>query len=335
MPGMEDSFLGGTGVRISRLALGTMVFGNEADPATSQALFTCARDAGVNVFDCADVYAGGESEKILGGLIASSRDEVVITSKAYFPTGSDRNARGLSRYHLVRAVEASLRRLGTDRLDLFFLHRHDDQTEPEESWRAIDDLVRAGKILYPAISNFSAWQGMKALALTRARGWARPVCFQPMYNLAKRQAEVEILPMCQSENIAVMPYSPTGGGLLTGKYTRDKKPAEGRLMQNKMYGVRYGDDSNFELAEEFCALAAAHGHEPAALAIAWVAAHPAVTAPILGTRSVAHLKVALGASEIGLRYDSDLYAQISALSPAPPPATDRNEEVSAHNYGSR
>lgn len=312
-----------------------MSFGNEADPETSKALFECARDAGVNIFDCANVYAGGESEKILGGLIASCRDEVVITSKAYFPTGSDLNARGLSRYHLVRAVEDSLRRLGTDRIDLYFLHRYDDYTDPEETWRAVDDLVRAGKILYPAVSNFSAWQGMKACGLTQARGWARPVCFQPMYNLAKRQAEVEILPMCESEGLAVMPYSPTGGGLLTGKYGRAKRPESGRLIDNKMYGVRYADDTNYQLAEDFCKVAQAHGHEPAALAIAWVLAHPAVTAPIVGTRSLAHLQVALDAPKIKLEFNSDLYREISALSKAPPPATDRNEEVSAHNYGQR
>jgi aryl-alcohol dehydrogenase-like predicted oxidoreductase len=312
-----------------------MSFGNEADLDTCRILFGRARDAGVNVFDCADVYANGESEKILGALIKDCRDEVVLTTKAYFPTSSDRNARGLSRYHLVRAVEASLKRLGTEYIDVFFLHRHDDETSAEETWRAVDDLVRSGKILYPAVSNFSAWQGMKASALTKARGWAPPVCFQPMYNLAKRQAEVEILPMCQSEGIAVMPYSPTAGGLLTGKYGKERRPKTGRLLENKMYSVRYSDDSNYQLAEEFTELARANGHEPAALAIAWVAAHPAVTAPIVGTRSVEHLDIALQSLAIDLEYGSELYMKIAGLTPAPPPATDRNEEVSAHNYGSR
>lgn len=332
---MADTFLGKTGVRISSLCLGTMSFGTEADSDTSGLLFARARDAGVNVFDCADVYGKGEAERILGGLIKCCRDEVVVTTKAYFPTGADRNARGLSRYHLVRAVEASLQRLGTDYIDVFFLHRHDDETSAEETWRAVDDLVRSGKILYPAVSNYSAWQGMKASALTKARGWATPVCFQPMYNLAKRQAEVEILPMCQSEGIAVMPYSPTGGGLLTGKYGVERKPTNGRLLDNKMYSVRYSDDSNYQLAEAFTQLAKASGHEPAALAIAWVAAHPAVTAPIVGTRSVAHLDIALESLKIDLEYGSELYTKIAELGSAPPPATDRNEEVSAHNYGSR
>ncbi len=332
---MNYRFLGRTGARISSLCLGTMSFGNEADEKTSSELFHRAREGGINVFDTADVYSGGESERLLGRLIAGCRDEVVLASKAYFPTSDDCNARGLSRYHLVRAVEASLSRLGTECIDIYYLHRFDDAASMEETWRAVDDLVRAGKILYPAISNFSAWQGMKAAALCDSNRWARPVCFQPMYNLAKRQAEVEILPMCASEGLGVMPYSPTGGGLLTGKYASDVRPESGRLLENKMYGVRYADPKHYQLAGDFSALAARHGFEPAALAIAWVGAHPAVTAPIVGTRSVAHLEVALRSQDIELSYDSELYREISALSATPPPATDRNEETSAHNYGTR
>lgn len=332
---MTGQFLGKSGVRISPLCLGTMSFGNEASPEISAELFHLALEAGINVFDTADVYSGGESERILGGLVSECRDEVVLATKAYFPTNSDRNARGLSRYHIVRAVEASLKRLNTDRIDVYYLHRHDDATDIEETWRAIDDLVRAGKILYPAISNFSAWQGMKAIGLCQARGFAPPICFQPMYNLAKRQAEVEILPMCAHEKIGVMPYSPTGGGLLTGKYGSSRRPESGRLVESKMYGVRYGDSSNFELAEKFSAFAQERGFEPAALAIAWVAAHPAVSAPIVGTRSPEHLRTAISSMDIDMSYDSELYREVAALSVTPPPATDRNEEVSAHNFGSR
>ncbi|MBL4635979.1 MAG: aldo/keto reductase [Kofleriaceae bacterium] len=332
---MAGQFLGKSGVRVSPLCLGTMSFGNEASPEVSAQLFRIARESGINIFDTADVYSAGESERILGKLIADCRDEIVLATKAYFPTGPDRNARGLSRYHIVRAVEASLKRLNTEYIDIFYLHRHDDETAIEETWRAIDDLVRAGKILYPALSNFSAWQGMKATSLCRSRGWAAPICFQPMYNLAKRQAEVEILPMCLNEEIGVMPYSPTGGGLLTGKYGATRRPDSGRLLDSKMYEVRYGSQSNFELAERFTALSEKYGHEPAALAIAWVAAHPAVSAPIVGTRSPAHLQVAIGSLDIELTYDSELYREIASLSTTPPPATDRNEEVSAHNFGSR
>ena len=212
---MELVPLGGTGVRISRLCLGTMPFGGDADEATSAAQFRAARDAGINIFDTADIYNGGRSEEILGRLVADQRDEVVIASKAYFPTGKDPNARGSSRLHLVRAVEASLRRLATDRIDVFYLHRFDDDTPLEESLRALDDLVHQGKILYPAASNSAAWQIAKGLGLCAAGGWASFVCVQPMYNLVKRQAEVEILPMAASEHLAVLPYNPLGGGLLS------------------------------------------------------------------------------------------------------------------------
>lgn len=330
---MEYRFLGTTGVRVSSVALGTMAFGGDADAATSEALFKASLDAGVNLFDCADVYAGGESEALLGGLIASVRDDIVLTTKAYFPVRDAPNARGTSRYHLVRAVEASLRRLGTDRIDIFFLHRWDDATDLEETLRGVESLVRSGKILYPAASNFAAWQTMKALGLARARGWAPLTCIQPMYNLAKRQAESELLPMAASEGLGVLPYSPLGGGLLTGKYGRDKRPDTGRLVDNKMYATRYAAASNYELAEALTALAAEAGVHPVTLAISWVGAHPAVTAPLIGGRNVEQLRPALAAGSY--RLPSDLAAKLDALSPAPAIATDRNEETSDHNYGAR
>jgi aryl-alcohol dehydrogenase-like predicted oxidoreductase len=331
---MRYAFLGSTGVKISTLALGTMPFGGEGvDKALSRDLFARSRDAGINLFDCADVYNGGESERILGELIAGCRDEVVITSKAYFPTSGDVNARGSSRYHLRRAVEASLRRLGTDRIDLFFLHRFDDCTDIEDTLRTLDDLVSEGKILYPAASNFAAWQVAKGLGVAARRGFAPFVAIQPMYNLAKRQAEVELLPMAASEGLAVLPYGPLGGGLLSGRYGVDRRPESGRLVDNRMYATRYADPDNYAIAERFTELAAELGVHPASLAIAWVAAHPAVTSPLLGVRKVAHLELALASLDIDMT--CELYGRIAALSPAPPPATDRNEESSSHNYGSR
>ncbi len=330
---MNSSFLAGTGVRVSSLCMGTMSFGGEADEATSAQMFEAARAAGINIFDCADVYAGGRSEEILGGLIKGCRDEVVITTKAYFPTSKDANARGASRFHLVRAVDASLRRLNTDYIDLFFLHRFDDRTDLHETMRALDDLVRQGKILYLGASNFAAWQVMKAQGIAAREGLSPFVCIQPMYNLVKRQAEVELLPMCQSENIGALTYSPMGGGLLSGKYSTSEKPEDGRLVVNKMYTTRYGDQAYFEAAQRFTALAREHGHHPAALAIAFCGRHPGVTAPIIGARNLEQLKVPLSAGE--LKIDDALYEKISAIWPAPPPATDRNEERTAHNYGSR
>ncbi|MAQ13197.1 MAG: aldo/keto reductase [Sandaracinus sp.] len=329
----ETTFLGRTGVRVSRLAMGTMSFGGDADEGTASAMFHRCREAGINVFDCADVYERGRSEVILGKLVASERDEIVLASKAYFPTGSGPNARGTSRYHLVRAVEASLTRLGTDRLDLFYLHRWDDDAAIDETLRAVEDLVRSGKVLYPAASNFAAWQAMKALGIQRAAGMQPLVAIQPMYNLSKRQAEVEILPMAASEGLAVFPYSPLGGGLLTGKYGESRRPETGRLLDNAMYATRYEDDAHYRVAERFTALANERGIHPVSLAVAWVAAHPAVTAPLLGARNLEQLEPALGALAVPM--DDELYQAVSALSAAPPPATDRNEEAGANEYGAR
>lgn len=318
----DHVFLGRTGVKVSRLALGTMTFGGEADREASAAIYRRAREGGIDHFDTANLYTGGKSEEILGELIRGERDRIVLASKAYFPSGEKGpNDRGTSRLHLVRSVEASLKRLGTDRLDLFYLHRFDEATDLEESLRGVEQLVASGKILYPAVSNFAAWQVAKALGIEERNRWARITAIQPMYNLVKRQAESELLPMAQSEGLAVFPYSPLAGGLLTGKYVGG---AKGRLNDVAIYKERYGAPLAHEVAERFVALAKEHGHHPIALAVAWVASHPAVTAPLLGARSVAQLEPALAATSIAMT--KELRDAISALSPAPAPATDRSEE---------
>ena len=330
---MEYKFLGNTGVLVSALCFGTMSFGGDADEETSAAMFHRCREAGINFFDCANVYQSGYAEEILGKLIRDSRDELIITSKAYFPMGDDVNARGASRRHLVAAIEASLKRLQTDYLDLYFIHRFDDRTPLEETLRALDDLVRQGKILYPAVSNFAAWQVAKALGISAKEGLARFECIQPMYNLTKRQAEVEILPMAHSENVAVIPYNCLGGGLLTGKYGVSHRPDSGRLTENDTYQFRYGADWMYDTADRFTAFAKERHLEPASLAVAWVASHPAVTAPIIGARNVKQLEGSLNAVEIDMT--PELRAEISALSPEPPPATDRNDERSEHSFSLR
>ena len=329
---MEQVFLGKTGIKVGRLALGTMTFGGEADREASRAIYRRAREAGIDHLDTADVYNKGLTEQIVGELIAGERDRIVLASKAYFPTGEGPNDRGTSRYHLVRAVEASLKRLGTDRIDLYYLHRFDERTDLEVTLRAIEHLLASGKVLHLGVSNFAAWQTMKALGIARACNLSPAVAIQPMYNLAKRQAEVEILPMAQSEQLAVFPYSPLGGGLLSGKYAPGKTP-EGRIASWEIYRMRYGGADTIELAARFTELAAELGHAPAALAVAWVMSHPAVTAPILGARSVAQLDAALGATSIAMT--AELRARISALSPEPPPATDRNEEGKSTALGTR
>lgn len=320
---MKFNHLGSTGVQVSELCFGTMSFGGDADEATSAAMFNRCRDAGINFFDCANVYSRGRAEEILGKLMAGCRDELVITSKFRFAMGDGENQSGASRRHIMRAIEGSLKRLQTDRLDLYFIHGFDPTTPLEGTLRALDDLVQQGKILYPAVSNFAAWQIAKALGISERQGWARFECIQPMYNLVKRQAEVEILPLAESENLAVIPYSPLGGGLLTGKYSTKQRPESGRIITNTKYQLRYAEDRLYQTAEDFTALAQELGVEPASLAVAWVASHPAITAPIIGARNLAQLEGSLKSTEIEMT--PELRARISALSPTPPPATDRSE----------
>ena len=327
---MKYRTLGQTGVQVSCLCMGTMLFGLETTEKDSEAIFRRCREVGINFFDTADAYNKGHSEEILGRLIRSCRDEIILSSKVFFPTGKDINASGLSRRHIMSAVEASLKRLQTDRLDIYFLHDFDPKTAIEEPLRALDDLVHQGKILYPAVSNWAAWQMAKGLGISMREGLARFECIQPLYNLVKRQAEVEILPFAEAEKMGVITYNPLGGGLLSGKYGVHNKPQHGRLIDNTMYVKRYGDPSNFEIAENFCAHAKARGVHPASLAIAWVMSHPAVTAPVMGARNLEQLNDLLGALDIQMT--PEWRAEISSLSIEPPPVTDRSEEKSGIFY---
>jgi aryl-alcohol dehydrogenase-like predicted oxidoreductase len=324
---MHYRTVGRTGVKVSSLCFGTMTFGDVADETESERMFKACLEAGINFFDCANVYAKGRSEDILGKLIAGMRDELVITSKVFGRTGEDVNAAGLSRRHIMRAVQESLKRLGTDRLDFYFVHQFDVVTPIEETLQALDDLVRQGLILYPAVSNWAAWQIVKALGMSAREHLARFELIQPMYNLTKRQAEVEILPMALSEDLGVIPYNPLGGGLLTGKYSSKTRPEVGRLVENAMYGKRYGDAAYYDIAEQFAAYAESKGVHPVTLAVAWVGSHPAVTAPIIGARNTGQLEASLAAASFEMT--SEMRAEIAALSPEPPPATDRSEERKA------
>ncbi len=322
---MQYRPLGSTGVKVSELCFGTMSFGGDADAAESERMYRACREAGINFFDCANVYNMGKSETILGRLIAGERDDLVITSKCHGPMAKEINARGASRRHIIQAVEASLKRLGTDRLDILFMHRWDDGTPVEETLRALENLVQSGKVIYLGASNWTAWQVAKALGIAERRGWSRIDVIQPMYNLVKRQAEVEILPMAQAEDLGVITYSPVGGGLLSGKYGSSKRPNEGRIIQQANYASRYREDWVYEVAEEFSAFAAEQGVHPVSLAVAWVAGHPAITAPIIGARNLEQLQPSL--ASVDLDMGDDLRTSISALSHTPPPATDRLEET--------
>jgi aryl-alcohol dehydrogenase-like predicted oxidoreductase len=321
---MEYRWLGRTGIKVSPLCFGTMSFGGDADEAESSRMYAACRELGINFFDCADAYSKGRAEEILGRLIASERDHLVITSKCFNPTSEDINARGANRRHIPRAVEASLRRLGTDRLDVLFMHRWDPVTPLEDTLRALEDLVRDGKVLHLGASNYSAWQVAKGLGIAERRGWARFDVIQPMYSLVKRQVESEILPLAREENLGVITYSPVGGGLLSGKYAPGVRPDSGRLITNKEYTARYGEEWVFETAAAFTELANARGVHPVSLAVAWAAAHPDVTCPIIGARSLQQLGPSLDALDVDMT--PVLRAEISALSRTPAPATDRLEE---------
>ena len=318
---MEYRTVGKTGIQVSNLCFGAMSFGGDADEETAKAMYKRCREAGINFFDTADVY--GRSEEILGECIAHERDEIVLTSKVFWNTGADVNVRGLSRKHMRQGIENSLRRLKTDYLDFYFVHDFDEQTPMEETLRTLDDLQRQGKILYPAVSNWAAWQITKALGISAKEQLARFELIQPMYNLVKRQAEVEILPMAASEQVGVITYSPLGAGLLSGKYGVNKRPEQGRLVQNARYGDRYGAEDDFVTAEQFTKYAHEHDVKPATLAVAWVKANPAVTAPIIGARNLDQLEDSLAAADF--KMTEEMYAEITHLSRTPAPATDRTE----------
>lgn len=323
---MNYKTVGKTGIKVSNLCFGTMSFWGNADEKTSIAMFNRCREAGVNFFDTANVYSQGCSEEILGKCIQTCRDEIVLTTKVFFPTGKDVNNNGLSRRHIMIEVEKSLNRLKTDRIDFYFLHSFAGNTPIDETLRALDDLQRQGKILYPAVSNWATWQIAKALGFAAKEQLARFELIQPMYTLVKRQAEVEILPLAISEQIGVISYSPLGAGLLAGKYGIGRKPSIGRLIEEKRYAARYADEKNYIVADKFGTFAANMGIHPAMLAVAWVMAHPAITAPIIGARSVEQLECSLDAVKVDM--NTTLRREIAAISGEPAPATDRTEILS-------
>ncbi|MCY0096083.1 aldo/keto reductase [Hoeflea ulvae] len=321
---MKYSQLGQTGIQVSQLCFGTMSFGGDADEAESGRMYARCRDAGINFFDCADVYSKGAAETILGRLAGGTRDELVITSKCFGAMGDDVNAGGGNRRHILRAVEASLKRLGTDRIDVLFMHRWDGSVPLEETLRALERLVADGKVLHLGASNYAAWQIAKGLGISARNNWPRFDVIEPMYSLVKRQAESEIFPLALAENLGVITYSAVGGGLLSGKYGKGKRPEAGRIVTNQDYAKRYSEDWVLDVAEAFTAFAEGLGVHPVSLAVAWAAAHPAVTCPIIGARNVTQLQPSLASVDIEMT--AELHADIAALSRTPAPATDRLEE---------
>ena len=306
----------------SLLCFGTMQFGDGADERDSQEMYEACRESGINFFDTAFVYTGGKSEKILGNLIREEREKIILITKAGSVGGS-------SGKNIRSQLEQSLKRLNQDYVDIFFLHHWDDNVPLEETFETLQKLKVEKKFFQLGVSNFSAWQTLKANLVALKHNFPSVDILQPMYNIVKRQAEVEILPMAKSEDIGVISYSPLGGGLLTGKYASSissSKNSSGRLHENEKYKIRYGQDWMYKAAHSLKNLAYELNYDPIALAVAWVLNNDAVTAPIISARNLKQLKPSLDSVKISL--DNETYKLISNISPTPPPATDRLEEVS-------
>jgi aryl-alcohol dehydrogenase-like predicted oxidoreductase len=289
---MEQRRLGSTGVRVSELCLGTMTFGNEADEATSKAIVDRFLDAGGNFVDTANVYSAGVSEEITGRALGSRRDKVILATKVRFPMGDGPNDVGLSRRNIRAQVEASLRRLGTDWIDLYQVHCWDPRTPLEETISTLNDLVHEGKVRYLGASNFAGWHLAKALGIAALHDWEPFVSLQPEYSLITRDIERELLPQCQEEGLAVLPWSPLAGGVLSGKYRKDSDfPAgtRGADTENPITFTYRLDDRAWNIVDTVGKVAAEVGKTPAQVALNWVANRRGITAPIIGARNLTQL----------------------------------------------
>jgi aryl-alcohol dehydrogenase-like predicted oxidoreductase len=295
---VEYGQLGSTGTRVSELCLGTMTFGREADEATSREIVDGFLDAGGNFVDTADVYADGASEEITGRALGARRDGVVLATKVRFPTGLGPNDRGASRAHIRMGIEASLRRLGTDWIDLYQIHCWDSSTPIEETVSTLDDLVREGKIRYAGASNYTAWQLAKSLGVAALHGWEPFVSLQPEYSLITRDIERELLPLCREEGLAVLPWSPLAGGVLTGKYREGEEFPEGTRGGDTEESIEFTyrlHERAWNIVEAVRKVAEEAGRTPSQVALNWVASQPGVTAPIIGARTLTQLEDNLGA----------------------------------------
>lgn len=319
---MEYRLLGRSGCVVSTLSLGTMTFGQEADEATSIAQLDAFMEAGGTLIDTADVYAGTESESIIGRWLSSAptdvREQVVLATKGRFPTGDGPNDLGLSRRHLSTALDSSLRRLQVDTVDLYQVHAWDPLTPLEETLRFLDDAVSAGKIRYVGLSNFTGWQLQQAVDLAEFHGWSVPVSLQPHYNLLGRELEWEIVPACEANGLGILPWSPLAGGWLTGKYRPDERPTgASRLGEDpdrglEAYDRRSADQRTWDVIEAVRQIADDRGISMAQVALAWVADRPQVTSVILGARTLEQLTDNLSAA--GLHLEEEETALLDRVS---------------------
>ena len=317
--------LGRTGVRVSSLALGCMNFGGRTDAATSTEIIDRAIDAGVNFIDTADVYGHdpgdflvgrGRSEEIVGKALRGKRDAVVLATKAHFPMSDNQNDRSNSRLHIIASVEASLRRLDTDHIDLFQVHHPSNDIPIDETLRALDDVVRAGKVRYIGVSSFGAWQIVESLWVAKELGLNRVISEQPSYHLLDRRVERELLPMARTYGIAVLPWSPLAGGFLTGRYRKGEGPPPGSRFAEFWTGDtadQHFVDRAFAVNDAVASIAETHGGTPAQVALAWSLAQPGVTAPVIGPRTSEQLTDLLGSVDLTLTPDD--FARLDQVAP--------------------
>ena len=298
---MEYRRLGKTGLMVSELCLGTMTFGRELDEEGSKAMISRFLDAGGNFIDTADVYEAGASEEIVGRAIKGVRDNVVLATKVRFPMGDGPNDVGLSRKHIISGCDASLKRLGTDYIDLYQVHAWDAATPLQETLSALTDLVRAGKVRYVGVSNFTGWQLVKALYVSELKGFERFVSLQPQYSLVERNIEREVLPACREEGVGVIPWGPLGGGFLSGKYRRGEEPPEG----SRIAGVpdefeeawhKRDLERNWRTLDAVGEISEETGKSYPQISLNWLLRQEGVTAPIIGARRMEQLEDNLGAS---------------------------------------
>lgn len=309
---MQHVRFGRTGLQVSRLCLGTMTFGLQCDEKTSFAILDTASEAGITFIDTADVYPMGgtlehvgRTEEIVGKWLRGKREQFVLATKCSGKMGAAPWQQGTSRKHVLAAIDASLKRLGTDYVDLYQVHHFDPNTSVDETVEAFDAVVKSGKARYIGVSNYHAYRVARAIGRSEALGLARFISVQPRYNLLFRQIERELLPLCEEEGLAVMPYNPLAGGLLTGKHKRSAPPGKDSRFGlgnagSKMYSERYWQEREFTTVDAFAAMAREAGTEPATLAIAWVLAHPAVTTPLIGASKPEQLNASIAAAEFKL-----------------------------------
>lgn len=310
---MEYRPLGRSGLKVSELCLGTMTFGNGADQAEADRIVSAAMDGGVNFIDTANSYCEGASETMLGAILQGRRDRVVLATKVFNPMGPGPNDSGMSRAHIVRALEDSLRRLRTDYVDVYYIHHVDEQTPLEEMLRAFDDLMTAGKLRYAGCSNYEAWRLMEAVWLADANGWARFVCYQPQYSLVVRDIEEEIVPICELKGLGVVVWSPLGGGFLSGKYQPGETKREGaRSAEGWGFPLRYFAANRDEILATLLQVAAELGRSPAQVALRWILDQRFMTSAIVGARTAAQISENLKAG--GWRLPKELRARLDKAS---------------------